>query len=141
MLFRSIAITGTAAIDVITTQNGIYAVLPYSIDCLYDEIQHGIVPADPGVRLAEIYGYFAANPLATYSNGGLTFGPVPTVTAVHISFPGGMNVNIGSIRSQVCVSNLPTLAAGANTGVMGDIYLESLGISILDGSWVDIWAH
>lgn len=140
-----ISITGTAAIDVLTTQQGIYALLPFSLECLYAEVGLGLTaptPAAMGARLAAIYGYFLDPAhLGGYTNGAFTSGPVPTVTAVHISFPGGMNVNIGSIRSQVCVSNLPTLAAGANTGVMGDIYLESLGIAIQDGSWVDIWAH
>jgi len=132
-----IAITGNVAIDVVSSTAGIYAILPYALESWRGEAAYN--PLNPDTtRLAVIYNFFAADPTAVTSTD---FGPVPSITAVHISFPGGMNVNIGALRSQVAISNVPNLAAGLETGVMGDIYLQQMGISIADGSWVDIWAH
>jgi len=141
-----ITVTGNVAIDVVSTIDGIYAVLPTAVDALHTEIADGSI-ADPTdtaaliARLGVIYSWLITTGGYTTA-GGTVIADNPSVTAVHISFPGsGMSLNIGSLRSQVAISNGPTLAAGVNTGIMGDIYLQNLDIDIAGGSWVDIWAH
>jgi len=125
----AITVTGTVAIDVLTTAKGIYAVLPVAVDQLNLELATGVtLPANAGTRLVALYSYYQqpAN-------------VIPTVSVVHISFPGDFSVTIGQLRSQVVVASNAALTT--NPGVMGDIYLQQMALTVVSGSWVDIWAH
>ncbi|MRR30565.1 hypothetical protein EG834_09645 [bacterium] len=59
---------------------------------------------------------------------------------VHISF-GNFSIDVdGPITADVMIANNGQLT-GANAGMFGDIYISGLSVDILNGSWVDIWAH
>jgi len=62
---------------------------------------------------------------------------------VHISFPENFVIDVdGPITADVVVSDDISLnGTGAEYGVMGDIYIEQLKITVVKDSWVDIWAH
>lgn len=62
-------------------------------------------------------------------------------TVVHISFADNFSFNVtGPITANVRLDSAAALnSAGAHT--LGDIYISSFGVSIANGSWVDIWAH
>jgi len=70
----------------------------------------------------------------------------PSVTIVHISFPGtagtaGLEINInGSITGNVRLGTDYDLSTGTY-GELGNFYLGHLDVQIMSGSWVDIWAH
>ncbi len=63
------------------------------------------------------------------------------VSVVHISFADNFSFNVtGPITADVKLDSAYALNS-ANAGTLGDIYISSFGVSIANGSWVDIWAH
>jgi len=63
------------------------------------------------------------------------------VSVVHISFADNFHLNVaGPITANVRLDSVAALNS-ANAGTLGDIYISGFGLSIVNGSWVDIWAH
>lgn len=59
---------------------------------------------------------------------------------VHIAF-NGFSIDVdGPITADVCLANNGQLT-GVQVGTLGDIYISGMSVDILNGSWVDIWAH
>jgi hypothetical protein len=134
----SITMNGTVAIDVTTTASGVYAQLPVLISAMQS---HGL----PIYNEAAVAAYIASNGLGTLSLDQLiaanSLGAlVAPVSVVHISFPTDFNLNVGKITGDVTLSNAAQLN-GTSSAVMGDIYIQGLGLTVKQGSWVDIWAH
>jgi hypothetical protein len=90
-----ITISGTLAIDVVTSGRGVYA------------SGHGGTP----------------------------------VTVCHILFPSLFTLNVaGPITADLRLDGTAALTS-ANARTLGNIYLSGVNLSILQGSWIDIWAH
>lgn len=59
---------------------------------------------------------------------------------VHIGFGDNFNISVGGpITANVVLASDAPLST--NVGLLGDIYLSGMNIGIVNGSWVDIWAH
>jgi len=155
-----IKVAGTVAIDVYTIGAGkdMYSYLPAAVMTMKNYFFGVLHPTyDPknltDVQKGEWLTYVAtsgqgivnaiiADPAAeaAYNTPGTTDCVAKSTSVVHITFPGTLTVNMGSIRSQVCLANVADLT-GPGVGVMGDIYLQSFNVKIFQNSWVDIWAH
>ncbi len=61
-------------------------------------------------------------------------------TVVHIIFQRPFTVSVGTITADVRLDSTAGFT-GANAHTMGDIYLAGFGMTVQQGSWVDIWAH
>lgn len=62
------------------------------------------------------------------------------VSVVHVGFPTDFLVFAGRFTAEVRTDNTPQLVS-PNAGVLGNLFIDDLNITILNGSWVDIWAH
>jgi len=155
----AIKVAGTVGIDVYTILAGqdVYSYLPAAVQALKVAwiIGEGLNPLTldpstltPAQQLAmkqfiiangqNTINAIKANP-AVYATSGAD-AVADSTSVVHITFPGGLTVNMGAIRSQVCLADVANLT-GPGVGVMGDIYLQSFNVNIFSNSWVDIWAH
>ncbi len=77
-----------------------------------------------------------------YAHGtvGTTPGAAP-ISVVHIGFSDNFNINVaGPITANVKLDGLAALNS-ANAKTLGDIYITGFNLDIINGSWVDIWAH
>jgi len=76
-----------------------------------------------------------------YAAAAAAHGSTTQTTVVHISFADNFSFNVtGPITANVMLDSAADLnSAGAHT--LGNIYISSFGVSIANGSWVDIWAH
>ncbi|HOJ13333.1 MAG TPA: hypothetical protein PLT69_02420, partial [Deltaproteobacteria bacterium] len=76
-----------------------------------------------------------------YAAAAAAHGSTTQTTVVHISFADNFSFNVtGPITANVRLDSAAALnSEGAHT--LGDIYISSFGVSIANGSWVDIWAH
>ena len=62
-------------------------------------------------------------------------------SVVHIGFSDNFNVNVaGPITADVKLDAAAALDS-ANAKTLGDIYITGFDLDIINGSWVDIWAH
>ena len=62
-------------------------------------------------------------------------------SVVHIGFSDSFNVNVaGPITADVKLDAAAALDS-ANAKTLGDIYITGFNLDIINGSWVDIWAH
>ncbi len=85
--------------------------------------------------------------IATSSNGiyahgqaGVTPGAAP-VSVVHIGFPSAFSITVnGPITADVKLDGTAALDS-ANAKTLGNIYMTGFGMTIIPGSWVDVWAH
>jgi hypothetical protein len=62
------------------------------------------------------------------------------VSVVHIAFSDNFHLSEGPTTANVRLDGAASLNT-ANAMTLGDIYINGLNISVVDGSWVDIWAH
>lgn len=77
-----------------------------------------------------------------YAHGivGTDAGAAP-VSVVHIGFSDNFNINVaGPITADVKLDGTAALSS-ANAGTLGNIYMTGFNLDIINGSWVDIWAH
>jgi len=64
-----------------------------------------------------------------------------TVAVVHIGFSDNFAIAVaGPITADVKLDSAAALNS-ANAKTLGDIYLSGFSLGIVNGSWVDIWAH
>jgi len=62
-------------------------------------------------------------------------------TVAHISFPTDLALNTtGPITAEVRLDNLCSLDS-TDAGVLGDIYISQFDLEIMQGGFIDIWAH
>ncbi len=144
-------ITGTAAIDVVTSQTGEYAVLNMTKNYLFNlAAGSGMFVNSDQPTTAELDS-FCNNVL--YPQQGIFYPVLATamnsavspITVVHISFPEDFNFTMGAMRTAVKLGNNANLTTTGGVSpkeqVLGDIYIGGLDFTIQQGSWVDIWAH
>jgi len=77
-----------------------------------------------------------------YAHGvvGTDPGAAP-ISVVHIGFSDNFNINVfGPITANVKLDGAAALNS-ANAKTLGDIYITGFNLDIINGSWVDIWAH
>jgi hypothetical protein len=87
-----------------------------------------------------IIGSFAVD-ISTSSSGVYSSLAGNPVTVAHISFPRNLSLNTtGPITAEVRLDNLRSLDS-ADAGVLGNIYINHFDLAIMQGSFVDIWAH
>ena len=147
----AVTITGAVSIDVVTdaSANSTYAALPPLMVYMKSAMKvSGLNPTSEASVVAFIAAQSipAGTPLyQLLAQKALT----PTsVSVVHISFPQDMVVTVNSMWADVQVAstfNLGGVVAGGGnlgqSGELGDIYIAGFGLTIKNGSWVDIWAH
>jgi hypothetical protein len=150
----AVTINGSVAIDILTSAHGIYS----DLGGLFALVPHATSEA---AILAEL------GPLATVGNEAMSlvfqqvltslttlnstqvaglYATVAPTTVVHISFPHqDMLVNVAKMTGNVVLANASDLGyvttVGSNATILGDIYIQGLGLTVKSGSWVDIWAH
>jgi hypothetical protein len=146
----AITITGAVSIDVLTDVSvWTYTALPPLIVYMNSAMRaSGLNPTNQAQVAAFIssQGIIPWTPISQLlAAAGLS--PYP-VSIVHISFPTNLDLIANSMWADVQVASTYNLGGivpggGANSlvGELGDIYIGGFHLSILNGSWVDIWAH
>jgi hypothetical protein len=75
--------------------------------------------------------------IGIYAHGA----PGTPISVVHIGFSDNFTVYVtGPITADVKLDGVAALNS-ANAKTLGDIYLSGFSLNIVNGSWVDIWAH
>jgi hypothetical protein len=138
MINGLIAINGVVKIDITTTANGVYTILPGATQVLIT------TSMDPALDQTAVMGSIAANS-ATVAPALTNPANLRPVTVVHISFPTDFIVDLQGVISAtvdlVNTANFDTVTAGHYKNTMGDIYIQVFNITMETDSWVDIWAQ
>jgi len=158
-------ITGTAAIDVVTSRGGEYAIMPPAWAATLNNFIANRLGEDPatyvmtsanwvqyhqwlrnqgGLAIAmNYYARLTSNPDDTLD--GFAPGGASPVSVVHITFPENFNFTMSEMRTAVKLANNANLNTTGGVApkqqVLGDIYIGGLAFTVRQGSWVDIWAH
>jgi len=134
MINGPIVITGTVQIDISTTGNGVYAILPGATAQL---VAAGLTPS-AGQTAAMVWIATHSTTVAQAVGAASNLHPV---SVVHISFPANFVVDVQGAITATAELDSTNNFSSINAATLGDIYIQGFKMTMKTGSWVDIWAH